>query len=237
MTLGVDGYVGTMDEAMGISTPFTLVPHTISKYDYKMTFMQRSYNALLYMYEAAVRKFSYLPAQNKLVRKFFKESFPDGQIPDVSDVKISAILVNAHRDQNVRPKKVTQVDIAGAHITKPNRVIPQELQEIYEISHDVIYFSLGSYQTSQMPQEKKDAIIEALRDVNKLVFFQIDEDIQVPSNIKTSPWFPQNDILGKSKLKLFITNGMIETTIIGNYFTLNNFLAIFRRHFKLSGSC
>lgn len=207
ITLGIDGYTSSMDEAMGISTPYTLIPHPITKYDTKMSYMQRCYNALLYMYEGAVRKFSYLPAQNKLVKKYFKEAFPDGKIPDVSEAQISAILVNSHRNYIARPKLVTQVEIAGAHISKPSRAIPQDLQEIYETAKEVIYFSLGSYSPSAMPKEKIDAIVKALTETNRLVFMQYDDDFVKPSNIVLRQYFPQNDILAKSKVKLFITNG------------------------------
>lgn len=212
VTLGVDGYVSYMDEAMGISTPYTLIPHTITKYDYKMNFFQRCYNAMLYMYEGAVRKFSYFPAQNKMAKKYFKEAFPNGKVPDVTDVEIESILVNAHRNSVARPKVVTQVDIAGAHIEKSSKTIPADLQEVYDLTKkDVIYFSLGSYLISKLPKEKKEGIINALKEVNNLVFMNSDEIFELPdnSNIQIKSWFPQNDILGKSRVKVFITNGKV----------------------------
>lgn len=149
-----------------------------------------------------------MPAQNKLVRKYFKDSF-DGTPPDVSAVKISAILVNTHRDFNIKPKVSAQVDIPGIHL-KPLTPLPEELQRIYDNSKDVIYFSLGSYKLSEMPVEKLNAFFEAFGSLEARVFMQYDETLRpanTPNNVYMTNWFPQNDVLGKSKVILFITNG------------------------------
>lgn len=208
VTLGIDGHASYMDEAMGISTSFTIVPHSMSKYDYTMSFKQRCYNALLYMYEAAIRKFSYLPAQNKLAKKYFKDAF-DGQPPDLSKIQISAIIINTHRDFNNKPKVSAQVDIPGIQI-KPNKALHENLQQIYDESKQVIYFSFGSYKMSEMPKEKFNAILEAFGSLDKRVFMKYDEHFRpenTPDNVYMAGGFAQNDVLGKSKVILFITNG------------------------------
>jgi hypothetical protein len=117
-----------MDEVMGISTQYSFVPHPVSKYTKKMTFIQRSYNTLLYLHEAAVRRFSYMPAQNKLAKKYFRESF-EGEIPDLSVVqkRISVMLSNTHRLTNTRPKMAAQVDIAGAHLKESVDELPRHI--------------------------------------------------------------------------------------------------------------
>jgi hypothetical protein len=60
-----------------------------------------------------------------------------------------------------------------------------------------------------MPNEKKDAILKVLTETNRLVFLQSDEEFPTASNIMINSWFPQNDLLAKSRMKLFITNGEI----------------------------
>lgn len=60
-----------------------------------------------------------------------------------------------------------------------------------------------------MPKVKLDAILEGLEASKKTVFLQIDGEIppNVPKNVHIKNWFPQNDILARSKLVLFITHG------------------------------
>lgn len=127
-----------MDDAMGIMTPHSFVPHPATKYDKNMTYFQRCYNTLLYVYEAAVRKFSYMPAQNKLAKKYFRDAF-DGEIPNLLSVEknISVMLSNTHRLTNTRPKMSAQVDIAGAHLKEPSQ-LKSELQVFKNIGQILI---------------------------------------------------------------------------------------------------
>lgn len=206
ITLGIDGHVSNMDEAMGVIPSFPIVPHSSSKYDYKMTFMQRTYNALLYMYESAIRKFSFLPAQNKLAQKVFKNEFKE--VPQISQVGIDAIIVNNHRDFNLKPKVSAQLDIPAVHI-KPVGSLSEDIGSYYDIANDVIYVSFGSYDVSQMPKVKLDALINGLAATKMTIFMQIDGTLpsNLPTNIIAKNWFPQNDVLGRSKIVLFITHG------------------------------
>lgn len=106
---------------MGIMTPHSFVPHPVTKYEKEMTYMQRCYNALLYVYEAAVRRFSYLPAQNKLAQKYFQGGI-SGTVPNVKDMikKISLILSNSYLITPDRPKMAAQINVAGLHMKDDN---------------------------------------------------------------------------------------------------------------------
>lgn len=210
MTIGVDGHVSYMDEQMGLSPSFVDVPHSVSKYDNEMSFKQRSYNFLLYAYEDFIRKWYYLPAQNKLAKKYFKDAF-DGRPPELSKVEISATIVNQLPEYNVKPKVSTLIDIPGIHI-KQTQSLPDDLREIYDRSPEIIYFSMGSYAMSEMPKEKLNEIMEGLGIVGKTVFMTYDSGnypSNTPHNVVLKNWYPQNDVLGRSKVILFITNGNI----------------------------
>jgi hypothetical protein len=129
LLLDINGHSCNMDEVMGILTQHSFVPHPASKYGKEMSFIQRSYNTLLYLYESAVRRFSYMPAQNKLAKRYFRDAF-EGDIPDLSVVqkRISAMLANTHRLTNTRPKMAAQVDIAGAHLKEPEEPLSRYLK-------------------------------------------------------------------------------------------------------------
>lgn len=60
-----------MDRAMGLLTPWSFVPHPILLYMDDMTFSQRCYNFLVSAVDALIRKYYYMPQQDKLAQKYF----------------------------------------------------------------------------------------------------------------------------------------------------------------------
>lgn len=118
VTFGSSGYTSAMDRAMGLYTPLSLVPHPVLAYTEDMTLLQRCYNSLISTYESLLRQFNYIPAHNKLAKKYFRDGI-DGEIPHVTKLvrDISVMLVNSHPSfHQPRPKMPGQIDIAGAHI-------------------------------------------------------------------------------------------------------------------------
>lgn len=107
-----------MDLAMGHQTQLSHVPHEFLPYSNAMTFFQRINNVYVATYEAMLRRFSYIPSQNKLAQKYFKDA-TDGEMPQILKFEkhISVMLVNYHRSLHIpRPRMPAQIDIAGAHI-------------------------------------------------------------------------------------------------------------------------
>lgn len=56
---------------MGILTPWSFVPHPVLSYVSDMTFTQRCYNFLLSLTDAVIRKYYYMPSQDRLAKKYF----------------------------------------------------------------------------------------------------------------------------------------------------------------------
>lgn len=228
-----------MDLAMGMITPLSFIPHPVLPYTDEMTFVERVYNVFLSAYDALLWRFNYMPAQNKLALKYFRDGI-EGEIPHVirMEKNIAVMLVNAHPSLNIpRPKMPGQVDIAGAHIRSPF-LIPndQKVSErnfnfvikfnffliIFQLffdgaEHGVIIFSLGTYlKTNEMPKEKLTEIIEAFRDIKQRVLWKVDEDIPgtLPPNVMTQKWIPQSDALAHPKVVLFISHGEVLLKIV-----------------------
>lgn len=127
--LGPVGYTSAMDLAKGLLTPLSFVPHPVLPYIEEMTFLQRVYNVFLTAYDAVLWRFNYMPAQNKLARKYFREGI-QGEIPHVIRMErdISVMLVNTHRSLNIpRPQMPGQIDVAGAHV-RPASLLPNDFQ-------------------------------------------------------------------------------------------------------------
>ena len=64
--------------------------------------------------------------------------------------------------------------------------------------HGVIYFSLGSLVRGEtLPQDKLKIFIEVFRQLPQRVVWKTDYIPDLPSNIRTSKWMPQFEILSK----------------------------------------
>lgn len=74
VTIGTMGYADNIDHAMGILTPWSLIPHLLLSHTDRMTFGQRAYNAYLSLYDAVMRRWVYLPKMQKLAEKYFQGS-------------------------------------------------------------------------------------------------------------------------------------------------------------------
>lgn len=156
-TLGCTDFA---DRQMGILTPWSHVPNTFVTYDDKMSFTERWYNSMLSMHEWIVRKFIYLPQQNRLAQKFFGHL---GTIPTIEELtqNISLTLINTHNSVQVpRPSMPNIIYVGGAHI-KPPKPLPNDLQQFMDDApHGIIYFSLGTVlKSSRMPTDKLQIIL------------------------------------------------------------------------------
>ncbi|XP_036328591.1 UDP-glucosyltransferase 2-like [Rhagoletis pomonella] len=217
VTLGTMGYADNMDHSMGLLTPWAIVPHLLVSYTDQMSFLQRAYNAYLSLYDAALRRWYYLPQMQEMAERHFSGHI-DGPLPHVSTLEknISLMLINSHRSTDVpRPSMPGLIDVAGVHI-KPAKPLPDDLQNFLDNStHGVIYFSVGSYMKStDMPLEKVNVILNAFSQLKQNVLWKFENSSigHLPPNVKIQSWLPQNDILAHPNVKVFITHGGIFGT-------------------------
>ncbi|XP_055541783.1 UDP-glycosyltransferase UGT5-like [Wyeomyia smithii] len=214
VTISTYGYSDFMDRAMGLLTSWSCVPHMLLDYESKMNFFQRVYNVVLSTVDYLVREYYYLPQMNKMAKEFFGGlEKKQGFLPSVQSLEksISVILINSHPTlAKPRPKMITLVDIAGAHI-RPPKPLPHEMKRFMdEAKHGVIYFSLGAYmQSSAMPVEKRLILLKVFSKLKQRVIwkFETDQIENVPDNVMITKWAPQNDILAHEKVVLFISHG------------------------------
>ncbi|KAF2906126.1 hypothetical protein ILUMI_00042, partial [Ignelater luminosus] len=78
-----------------------------------------------------------------------------------------------------------------------------------------IYFSLGSnIKSKRLPESTRKIFLETLAELPYTVLWKFEEENLPgkPDNVIISKWFPQQDILGHPNLKLFITQGGLQST-------------------------
>lgn len=121
-------------------------------------------------------------------------------------------LVNTHPAVNF-PESLPPnvIEVGGLQITEP-QPLPKELDTFMNTSKDgVIYFSLGTNMKSANLKEQRIQIIldvmAQLPQYNFLWKMDIDENqFKVTRNVLTKTFFPQRDIFGHPKLKVFVTH-------------------------------
>ncbi|XP_023165177.2 UDP-glucuronosyltransferase 2B13 isoform X2 [Drosophila hydei] len=222
VTIGTMGYADNMDHAMGILTPWSVIPHLLLSHTDKMTFSQRAYNAYLSLYDAVIRRWHYMPLMQQLAEKYFGSAI-EGALPNVLDLErnISLMLINSHRSVDLpRPSMPGLINVGGAHI-RPAQKLPADIQSFIDnATHGVVYFSLGSYMKStDMPPEKTEQLLQAFGRLKQQVLWKYENASigQLPPNVMIRKWMPQNDILAHPNVKLFISHGGIFGTQEGIY--------------------
>ncbi|KAJ3642499.1 hypothetical protein Zmor_025270 [Zophobas morio] len=208
-SLGANFWVNTLT---GNPAPTAYVPDTLLKFSEKMTFVERLVNTCTYILNELVYKLYVYPRQSDIVKKYL----PGG--PHIDDViyNASIIFLNSHPSTSQAvPHVPNMIEIGGIHVQTP-KALPQHLQTILDdAKKGVIYFSMGSNaKSSQFPKEKLEAFLKAFSKLEETVLWKWEDDIlpELPTNVKTGKWLPQQDILAHPNVKLFITHGGLLST-------------------------
>ncbi|CAH2058060.1 unnamed protein product, partial [Iphiclides podalirius] len=114
-----------------------------------------------------------------------------------------------------RPVPPNVVYMGGLHQNKP-KTLPEDLQSYLDSSKNgVIYVSFGTnVKPSLLPVSKIEAMIRVFSHLPYDVLWKWDKD-ELPQrsvNIKISKWLPQSDLLRHPNIKLFITQGGLQST-------------------------
>ncbi|KAL0810801.1 hypothetical protein ABMA28_010117 [Loxostege sticticalis] len=140
------------------------------------------------------------------------------EVPKMNELKnnVDMLFVNIHSVwENNRPVPPNVIFMGGLH-QKPEKELPQDLKTYLDSSkHGVIYISFGTnVEPALLPPEKLQAIINSVSKLPYDVLWKWNHD-ELPGrtpNINISKWLPQSDLLRHPKIKLFITQGGLQST-------------------------
>ncbi|KPJ13397.1 Ecdysteroid UDP-glucosyltransferase [Papilio machaon] len=148
-----------------------------------------------------------------IIQRVFGENVP--RIDELYD-NVAMLFLNFHRiwDSN-RPVPPSVIYMGGLH-QNPQKELPKDLKSYLDSSKNgVIYFSLGTnVKPSDLPSDKLQAIINVFSRLPYDVLWKWDDE-ELPGrtkNIKISKWLPQSDLLRHPKIKLFVTQGGLQST-------------------------
>ncbi|KAJ8910848.1 hypothetical protein NQ315_015583 [Exocentrus adspersus] len=149
--------------------------------------------------------------QENTLNNIFGEEFDLREITK----NISMMFINANPLFNdLRPLGRKTINIGGGlHLLKP-KLLPKELQDYLDNAENgVIYFSLGSSITSgQLSHATKQVILQTFSQLPYKILWKSEEKpTETPNNVNVMKWVPQQDVLRHKNIKLFITQGGLQS--------------------------
>ncbi|XP_068624245.1 UDP-glycosyltransferase UGT5-like [Battus philenor] len=199
-------------EHMGIPEHPILYPNVVKQKLYNLTMWEK---IIELKKEFELRRM--LERTESYENEYMKTIF-GADVPPIKELykNVHMLFVNFHPiwDHN-RPVPPGVIYMGGVH-QKPQKELPEDLKSYLDTSKNgVIYFSLGTnVKTSNVPIEKLLIFTKVFSKLPYDVLWKWDDD-ELPGrskNIKISKWLPQSDLLRHPNIKLFITQGGLQST-------------------------
>ncbi|XP_049803192.1 UDP-glucosyltransferase 2-like [Schistocerca nitens] len=194
-------------------------------YSDRMNFWQRLYNTYFYLRLMHMWFCQAMPVQEALMRKHFG---PDPPSVYEADRNVSLLITTNHFVMEYpRPHLPNIIEITGIHVATEQKPLPKTMaNRVWEhketdikqfldgAEHGVIYFSLGTnVRSNAMSDWKRQAFIEAFRELPQRVLWKWENDSLPgrPENVMVSKWLPQQGVLAHPNVRLFITQGGLQS--------------------------
>ncbi|XP_023310147.1 UDP-glucuronosyltransferase 2B16-like isoform X1 [Anoplophora glabripennis] len=176
-----------------------------------LTFKERVIDTFFWVAFKLLMDFIFNPMMERVAAKCLGEVDP---LEDIAK-EVSLLFINANPLFNaVRPLGPKTVNIGGGlHLLEP-QPLPRDLQDYLDnAEYGVIYFSLGSnINSKQLPNITKKIILETFSQLPYKILWKFNEEIPGKSNnVKVMKWIPQQDVLRHKNVKLFITQGGLQS--------------------------
>ncbi|KAL0860430.1 hypothetical protein ABMA27_009819 [Loxostege sticticalis] len=199
-------------ETLGAPVHPVLYPTMFRQRIYNLTFWEKV-SELYNHYDFTRIYHSMEDQENAMVKRIFGPETPS--LSELSNnVDMLFLNMNPIWEGN-RPVPPSVIYMGGLH-QKPVKDLPQELKSYLDSSaNGVIYISFGTnVNPSQLPADKIQVLAKVFSELPYNVLWKWDKDV-LPGqteNIRISKWLPQSDLLRHPNVKLFITQGGLQST-------------------------
>ncbi|CAL4184122.1 unnamed protein product, partial [Meganyctiphanes norvegica] len=182
--------------------PSMSLPYTKS-----MSFWQRVRNLA-----SLVKMWQNQKTMNRKIQAAVDKYFPDiGKVEDYTTNTDLMIFNSYWAMDGITPLLPSQIEVGCLGCIEAKE-LPENLKEFIDQSgeHGVIYFAIGSAtKSADMPLNAKLSFVEAFRQLPQHVIWKYegdDLDDLLPDNVLLQTWLPQQDILGSSLTRVFISH-------------------------------
>ncbi|XP_052741036.1 UDP-glucosyltransferase 2-like [Bicyclus anynana] len=212
ITISSFGAVPAQYHTMGAPVHPILYPTAGRQRLYKLSLLEKCIEMLgYYLFDFLVSDSN--AYEHKIMKSIFGEDVPT--FPELKN-NVELLFLNEHpiwADNHPVPPSIQY--IGGIHETK-YKDLPADLKKYLDSSKNgVIYVSFGTnVLPSLLPPEKIEIMAKVLSQLPYDILWKYDKDV-LPiqsKNINISKWFPQPDLLRHPKIKLFITQGGLQST-------------------------
>ncbi|XP_041972131.1 UDP-glucosyltransferase 2-like [Aricia agestis] len=153
------------------------------------------------------------PFDHEIMQKHFGKDVP--RIGTYKD-KMKMMFINEHPIWNDnRPVGPNILFVGGIHQSTVKE-LPDDLKKYLDSSkHGVIFMSFGTnVLASALPRDKITAITKVFSQLpyDVILKWDLDELPGKPDNVRLTKWIPQPDMLKHPNIKLFITQGGLQST-------------------------
>ncbi|KAK7085063.1 UDP-glucuronosyltransferase 2A1 [Halocaridina rubra] len=185
------------------------IPNQYLSYGDRMSLWERTMNTLVRFISPYLRSHVVLNRLEGVVQRFLGD--PMVSLPEI-EKNVSMVLVNSHYSLgHPRPLLPNVVEVGGMHCRKPRAIEEAELKHFLDSSQvPVVFFSLGSsIQSDQMPISVRNSLISAFSRLPYRIVWKWEGNaiLNLPDNVLTRSWIPQQDVLGHKNVQAFLTHG------------------------------
>uniref|UniRef100_A0A8D8WM44 UDP-glucuronosyltransferase n=1 Tax=Cacopsylla melanoneura TaxID=428564 RepID=A0A8D8WM44_9HEMI len=210
----------SLDDCFGSVCNPSYVPDLMTGFTNKMSFLERFENYMFSLYMYIFINPKMFRIQDDLALKYF--GLTSHSTIQLVQNKSLILSTTSWLYQYPRPVYPYTINVGPTHIgtTKP---LPQDLESwIAGAEKGVIYFSLGSnMRSSSLEESKRNAILSVFgRFPQHRIIWKWEEEALpgLPKNVICRKWLPQHDLLAHPNIKLFITQGGLQSLQEAVYF-------------------
>ncbi|KAF5269280.1 hypothetical protein FQR65_LT02581 [Abscondita terminalis] len=182
-------------------------------YDEKLTFFQRVRSTFTTVFAELTMDFLFRKQQQEVISKHFKK-----EMPHVHEIARNVSLVFLNTEPIFHPIRSlvpSVIQIGGKIHRSKGKPLGKDLREkLDKATNGFIYFSLGSnVKSKDLSAEKQQLILETFAELPFLVLwkFELDNLPNKPKNVITYKWLSQESVLKHPNIKLFITQGGLQS--------------------------
>ncbi|KAK4879422.1 hypothetical protein RN001_007568 [Aquatica leii] len=213
---------------IGITTmdppPFTLnfagnphhpvvTPDSQFHYDEKLTLPQRMLSSFTYFFGEFLLDVVFSAQQHLIITKNFGKEMP--HLHEIAR-NVSLVFLNTNSIFHTMRTLVPSVIEIGGNVHRSDiKPLPKDLKECLDEATDgFIYFSLGSnVKSKDIPANMRSIMLEIFAEIPFKVLWKYELDYlpNKSDNIIVSKWVPQESVLKHPNIKLFITQGGMQS--------------------------